>query len=451
MHQHQLTFVVLSDEPDFLAQAGSVFATLDHVKLLAVKSGTEDAYLETVRLRPSAAIISFGPAREKQLELVKKLAVDCPETMIIGAARDASPDTILGSLRAGAHEFLRLPIIASEFKAVLTRAAEFANKHQANDRRQGRLIATFSNKGGCGTSFIAANLAATLSEPTVLVDLDLQSGDLAFFFHLEPKFSIADLIDNRSRMDDELLAKTLAPHSTKLFLLPSPTDVDVAVELKAEDVDEALKLLRERYDNVVVDLPHTFDAVTLTALDQAAEVLLVVTPDVLTIRSALRTLSVFDRLDYPKSKVQVVVNRWTKNEPDFGRRQIEQLFGKRRIHLVSNDYKAIVNSINNGHPLVEARPSSTVSGEIKRLAASLGAAPGSGVPVNNVAHVRNGHDPVALPLESSLAGTVGLGHTTNGNGAGRKSLRKQLSSLFTRSERESHLTVSITHERRDAE
>ncbi len=445
MNHQQLTFVVLSDEPDFLAQAGSVLATQPHVKLLAVKSAVDEAYSEIVRLRPSGAIISFGPAREKQLALLKRLAVECPETMIIGAARDASPDTILSSLRAGAHEFLRLPIIASEFKAVLTCTAEFVVKNKSNVRRQGRLIATFSNKGGCGTSFIASNLAAALNSSTALVDLDLQGGDLAFFFHLEPKFSIADLIDNRARMDDELLAKILAPHSTRLFVLPSPTDVDVAVELKAEDVDEALTLLRERHDNVVVDLPHTFDAVTLTALDQAAEILLVMTPDVMTIRSSLRTLSVFDRLDYPKSKVQVVVNRWTKNEPDLGRRQIEQLFGKRTIHLVSNDYKAVVSSINKGHPLVEARPSATVSVEIKRLAAALGAAATGGGPVSN------GHERVSHSPELNAVSTGNLESKTSGNGTGRKSLRKQLSSLFTRTERESHLTVSITHERREPE
>jgi pilus assembly protein CpaE len=75
------------------------------------------------------------------------------------------------------------------------------------------VIAVFSNKGGCGTSFIASNLAFAMGAPTVLVDLNFQTGDLGFFFQVEPKFSILNLCENLERMDEELLSGFLANYS----------------------------------------------------------------------------------------------------------------------------------------------------------------------------------------------------------------------------------------------
>lgn len=430
---HPLTFVILSSAFDILAEVGQVLNQKAQVRVLSVKTETADLVAEVVRLRPSAAIVSFGPTADEELAVIKRLAIECPQTMIIGAARDVSPDMILSSWHAGAHEFLRLPIIASEFEAILDTLAGFAAKQAQTLRRHGRVIAVFSNKGGCGTSFIASNLAVALRAPTALVDLDLQGGNVGFFFQIEPKFSITDLIENRTRMDDELLAKFLAPYSPNLALLPAPNDVDAAVDVKAEHVLEALELLRERYEYVVIDLAHTFDAITLAALDQADEILLVLTLDVMTVRSALRALSVFDRLDYPIQKVRAVVNRWTKNDLDLGRRQVEQLFGNRLIHLVPNDYRATVNSINLGQPLVESRPTSPISVEVRRLAASLG-----GVTDGKVKRRLDKKSP-GLPAPDTSAsngaadGTVAPKGGTNGNEHNAKATRtwtRQIRALF---------------------
>src|ERR671938_143037 len=115
------------------------------------------------------------------LRYVERLSAECPQTAIICASRDASPDLILRSLRAGAREFLRLPLRPDEFRTVLDRTAEFCAGQPTAPKKRGRAIAVFSSKGGCGTSFIATNLAASLKAPTLLVDLNLNAGDLALF------------------------------------------------------------------------------------------------------------------------------------------------------------------------------------------------------------------------------------------------------------------------------
>jgi pilus assembly protein CpaE len=366
----QLTFVILSSGLDSLRELRGALATHDHTRLLAAGDDTEQMLPEVERLRPDAAIVTLGPEPEPALKFVERVAAVSPSTAIICASPGASPDVIVRALRAGARDFLRLPVTPSEFQTVLARTAEFCHVQPAAPKKQGRAVAVFSSKGGCGTSFIATNLAASLKAPTVLVDLNLQAGDLTLFLGLEPKYSVADLVENREQADDAMLKSYLAPHSANLSLLAAPREADAADDIEAEHVFSVIQILRERFDFVVVDPQHTFDSITLAALDQVDEVIMVLTLDIPAIRSAQRTLAIFDRLGYPRHKVHIVVNRWSK-QIDLDLRQVERYLGERVTGYVTSDYRAVVNSINLGQPLVESEPTSRIAGEIRQIASSV--------------------------------------------------------------------------------
>jgi pilus assembly protein CpaE len=365
-----LTFVILSTGLETFKEIRGALATEGRARLLAGGDDTEQVYAEIVNLRPNAAIITLGVNSEPALKLIEKLSVECPATAVISAARDSSPELILRSMRAGAREFLRLPVSTDELKTVLERTAEFCSVQRDVPKKKGRMIAVFSSKGGCGTSFVATNLAAATRASTVLVDLNLQAGDLPLFLGIEPKFSIADLVENRARLDDELLARYITPHSSHLSLLSAPKEADSADDIKPEHIFEALEKLRERYDYVVLDPQHTFDAITLAALDQADDIVLVLTLDIPAIRSAQRALEIFDRLGYARSKVRIIVNRWSK-QIDLDLQQVERYLHEKVAGYVTSDYQTAVNSINLGQPLVQSEPTSKIAVEIKKIAAAL--------------------------------------------------------------------------------
>jgi pilus assembly protein CpaE len=366
-----LTFVILSTGLDSLKELRGALAANDNTRLLVAGDDPEQLQPEIARLHPSAAIITLGTEPEAVLRFVERVSVESPQTAIICASRDASPDLILRSLRAGAREFLRLPLIEDEFKTVLERTAEFCSTQGPAPKKKGRTIAVFSSKGGCGTSFIAANVAAALSpSSTVLVDLNLQAGDLTLFLGVEPKYTIADLVEHRARVDDALLRTYLAPHSASLSLLAAPREADSADDIEPEHIYEVIEILRERYEYVVLDPQHTFDAVTLAALDQVDEILLVLTLDIPAIRSTQRALKIFDRLGYPRHKIHIVVNRFSK-QIDLELREVERFLGERVMGYVQSDYRTAVNSINLGQPLVESEPSSKLAAEIRQIAASV--------------------------------------------------------------------------------
>src|SRR6201988_552328 len=330
---------------------------------------THDKMLaEIVRLRPSATILVLDAANpDKEFSFIKKLVAMNSGIAIIAAAANASPALILGSIRAGANEFLQIPSIADEFQTVLSRVAELRTEEMSSSAKSSRVIAVFSGKGGAGVSFLGTNLAAAVGVPTVLVDLNLQAGDAASFLGLDAKYSLVDFARNRSRLDESLISSMLTPHSAQLSLLAAPNEAHEAEEIAPQDIPEILHLLSQKFECVVLDLPHTFDPITVSALDSANDVLLTLTLDIPGIRSTKRALKVFDHLGYPREKVSVVVNRWSKGI-DVELQKVEGHLGERLIGFVPNDYRRVMDSINLGRPLVYSEPSSKIALEIKRIA-----------------------------------------------------------------------------------
>jgi pilus assembly protein CpaE len=331
----------------------------------------EQVFTETSRLRPSGVVINMNHMGEPALKLVQRIVNDLPSTAVICASRDSSPDLILRSMRTGARDFIRLPINDDELATVIERTAQFASEHADDEpKKRGRAIAVFSPKGGCGTSLIATNLAMTQKTPTVLVDLNLQSGDLELLLGLKPKFSLADVVDNRDRLDDALLASYITPHSKNVSLLAAPTKAESAEDIEPKHIYEVMELLRQRYDTVIIDTPHSFDSTTISALDHADQILMVLTLEIHAIRSTRRALEIFDRLGYPRKKVRLVVNRWSKNI-ELDQKQVEDFLGERVIAFIQSDYRAAVNSINLGQPLVESAPGSLVTTDLFNLAGKV--------------------------------------------------------------------------------
>src|SRR6478672_11263346 len=372
-----ISVVVLSTGLENFKEIRRALSAEERVKLLAGGNDADQLYEEIVRLKPNAAIISLGPNAEQAVRFIERLNAECPKTTIISASQNATSDQIVSSLRAGAREFLKIPISAEELRTVLGRVTDFSNKQQDEaPRKQGRMVAVFSSKGGCGTTFLATNLGASTNSKTVLVDLNLQAGDLPLFLGVDSKYSIADMVEKRNRLDEGLINTLVTPHSKNLWLLAAPREADSADEIEPQHVFEVLQKLREHFDYVVLDPQHTFDSITLAALDQSDEIVLVLTLDIPAIRSTQRALENFDRLGYSRQKVRIVVNRWSK-QIDLDLRQVEKFLNEPVIGFVPSDYQTAVSSINLGTPLVQSEPTSKIALEIRRIAEqiSVGVAP----------------------------------------------------------------------------
>jgi pilus assembly protein CpaE len=369
-----LTFITLTRNGEFSRALKEALAGSSRARLLADSDNFGQMLDDVRRLAPSAAILVLeADDEEKDFDFIRKLVAANPGTVVISAAKDASPGLILGSIRAGAREFLQLPIVDHEFETVLDRTTEFCQAAETRSKPLGRSVAVFSGKGGAGVSFLATNMAAAMNGPAILVDFNLQNGDAASFLGLEPRYSLADFVSNRARLDESLIKSFITPYSANLGLVAAPLEMHEAEEIEPEHITEILHLLNQRYAHIVLDLPHTFDPITIAALDTADDIILAMALDIPGIRSTKRALKVLERLGYLRTKIHIVVNRWTKNI-DVELRKVEAHLGEEFLGFVPNDYRKVMDSINLGRPIVDTDPSSKITVEIKRIVSALAAA-----------------------------------------------------------------------------
>lgn len=398
-----LTFVVLSNNSESANELRVALSSGSNTRLLSECNDPDRLIADLTLLRPSAVIVELSQENpDREFAVIKKVIASNSAIAVITASRDASSALILRSMRSGAHEFLPLPVVAEEFRTVVDRIRELRLRDESTSKKHGRVIAVFSGKGGAGVSFVATNLAASMNVPTLLADLNLQVGDAASFLGMDPKYSVVDFIHNRARLDDSLINSFLSVHSSRLSLLAAPPEAHEAEDVKPQDITEILHLLRQRFECIVLDLPHTFDSSTIAALDLADDIVIVLTLDIPGIRSTNRAIKVFNRLNYPKTKVHVVVNRWSKNI-DVQLQKVESHLDERMLGLIPNDYRKVMDSINLGQPLVESDPTSKITLEIKRIAALVfdGVDPTSTQPRKGLLRGMFGREKATGPLHLS--------------------------------------------------
>src|SRR5262245_34484480 len=147
-------------------------------------------------LHPEILILELALPADAALETVHALKIEHPAMGVIITAQDASPQLILRCMRSGAQEFLTRPVDNRELGEAVRRLSGLARRSAGGRRRAGRTIAVFSSKGGVGVTSVATNLAVAaaknLKKNTVLVDLNLQMGDVGLMLDMRPQYTMAD-------------------------------------------------------------------------------------------------------------------------------------------------------------------------------------------------------------------------------------------------------------------
>lgn len=293
-------------------------------------------------------------------------------SFIIGTAPGSNPEMILSALRAGVHEFTPSPLDPKEFAVCVDR---LARRMKAPVTQAGTAIAIYSAKGGLGTTTVAVNLAAAIARqhPTrrvALADYVVVGGDVRVVLDLKPAYDVGDLVMKVDRIDGDLLFSLLTQGPGGIWTLPSSDNPEVLELIDANTAATIMSQLRTHFGYLVVDTEHYLSERTLAALDAADRIVLVTQLSVPALRSAQRTLQLFDRLGYPQQKVMVIVNRADAESP-LSVRDAESVLGREIVWRLPNDFRACAEATTKGVPLIDYEPNSALARSYINLAAKL--------------------------------------------------------------------------------
>ena len=324
---------------------------------------------------PDIAVIALDTDSERALLLVQELQQTASNCRVLVVSGSTDGQLILRAMRAGAKEFLSLPLYPEDLAQAMDRIGETAAAPGESSAVGCNVIAVAGATGGVGTTSVAVNLGCALAadenNSVVLVDLDLCLGDADVCLDTIPDYTLVDVAQNATRMDFTLLKRSLTKHSSGLFLLPRPVQLDDVDEIRPDDVHKIIGLLKATFSHVILDLSKSYGAIDRVGLAVADHVLLVTQLDLPCLRNVVRLMMSFNDMDDLSSKIKIIVNRVGKDDQQISFKKAQETIGREIFWQLPNDYRVMVEVRNNGIPLVEQAPRAPITQSIQQLANAL--------------------------------------------------------------------------------
>ncbi|MYN26991.1 AAA family ATPase [Duganella levis] len=349
-----------------IAAQGS--ARMPPVQLVASRKGLRDAVERQLPEVPELVVLDASDIADHEGELVERLSKQYPSATFMLLTRDPQQDLLIRAMRAGMREVLPLPLVHRAFHEAMDRIEVAAGLSPV---REGKVLAFISCKGGSGATFLSTNfgyaLAALADKKVLLIDLHGQFGDATLYVSdQKPAMTLSDICAQISRMDGAFLDSCLVHVASNFGVLAAADDPNRTVDMKPEHMDTILRIARQHYDFVVLDVGRQIDAISLRALDQADTIYPVLQLALPDIRDGRRLLDIFRSLGYPNERTRLIVNRYEKGGK-LRLTDLEQALGADVVHTVPNDYLSATDSVNQGIPVLQLSRSSNVARSLAEL------------------------------------------------------------------------------------
>lgn len=275
------------------------------------------------------------------------------------------------TLRAGASDFISVPVIKSELTESLQKLALPENTSE----NKNRVMTVFSNKGGIGKTAIAVNLAVELAkitkEKVALLDLNLQLGDVSAFLDVKPTFDISYVLNSNIEKDEDFILKTFEKYKNlDLYILAEPAFAETAKDIKPKQISMLLSALRKIFSYIIIDMSSAIDEKSAAILDNSDLILFPTIINIPAIRNCQRCMEWFGRMGYNEAKTKILVNRYVEND-EINISDFETALGREVFWKIPNNYFTIMSAINKGVPVSEINEDSNITCSLRELAIKI--------------------------------------------------------------------------------
>jgi pilus assembly protein CpaE len=304
----------------------------------------------------SALLMDIASDPEQGLRALEQIRQSAPAVYAILSGLQTSEEFLLRSMRMGSSDFLQQPLKRAEFSDAMTRLEEHLQRLHRQGRQLGRMYTFAGVKGGMGTTTAAINLAALCArqgKSTVVVDLDMDSGDAACYLGLRHQYSIADVVENLDQLDQAMLDGIVARDPLGFSVLCAPEEFERSQIVGEQHLREIGSFLIERFDVVIVDGSRALDAILLSCLELSDSIFVLLTQEFPAVRNAQHYLGALARAGYGHEAVKLVINRHDKRAPlHVSPPQIQQTLGASPFWVLPNRYEEAMQAVHEARPVV---------------------------------------------------------------------------------------------------
>lgn len=363
-----MRFTIISEHEDMRK------SLVESVRRMRVSDKAETADLDravdaVIRSQPEIILLGIQDERCPRCHrLVREIQeIAFGKIVVVGPAVEAK--ALLLFLQEGVFQY----VDDADFEASFTIAMNRLRKEQPNGFRRAKVSAVIGAGGGCGASTLAVNLAFALvkeSPSLVLMDLNLESGDLTSQLNLNAPHSISDFCRNIARMDESMLESCMVRHPTGINLIAAPIAIQDARDVTPRGLRRLLHMVQSRYDHLVVDVGRPFRQEDVIVLQQSDTIVLTLRPDISSLGNARRALDFLDNSGVDLNKVKPMVNRYRSNS-GVSLASIRNTLGIEVAQVIPDDARRVNASSNSGVPLYMTKPRSSFSKRIREFVSAM--------------------------------------------------------------------------------
>lgn len=325
---------------------------------------------------PAAVILGPDLGKDTAFGLAAHFDRFYPAISVLVVA-EPGPDTWQRALTTGTRGVIAPEATDEELRSHLLQALEVSRSRiesgaipaSAPDPNRGRVITVISPKGGSGKTIVSTNLAVGLAArapgKVVLLDLDLQFGDVSYALGLTPQHTIFDVISAIDDLDATTLKVFLTRHQSGLYALCAPEEPAAGEMIQATAVTTVIKLIASQFAYVIIDTPGGLSEHTLAALDQSTDIILIADMDLPSVRNLRKAIDAFDMLGMRGPSRYFVLNR-ADSRVGLTKAGISAAAGL-PIDLELPSSRHVPVSLNEGRPLLSDNPRSPAARRLAEL------------------------------------------------------------------------------------
>ncbi|GAB4538266.1 MAG: response regulator [Anaerolineales bacterium] len=347
------------------------------IEVIDTASSGKDGVQRATQLDPDVILMDINMPDMDGITATELIRQKMPHVQVVILSVQNDQNYMRRAMLAGARDFLTKPPMGDELISAVRRAGEMARVERAKGAQQqqmaavignapslqgalmpsinGKVITVYSPKGGTGCTTLAVNLAVALnSEDTraVLVDGNLQFGDIAMFMNVQGKNTIIELAPRVDELDAEIVEGILVKHEVSgVRVLAAPQRPEMAEQVRAEQFVKVIQYLQRLYAYVIVDTSPILTDLILSIFDVSDALVLVTTQEIPSIKSSRLMLDLFQNMGVGKERLVFTLNRYDRRIAITPERISENL--KHEISaVVPLDEKIAITAVNRGVPFM---------------------------------------------------------------------------------------------------
>ena len=374
----KIRVLIVDDVADTRENVRRLLQFESDIEVVGAARTAQEGIQFTAEMDPDVVLMDINMPDMDGIAATEAIRQKSPLSQVVILSVQGDQNYMRRAMLAGARDFLTKPPMGDELISAVRRSGELSHSERrkgkagrgagdAAARRgsesaglqvgilQGRLITVYSPKGGTGCTTVAANLAIALhNEDTrvVLVDANLQYGDVAVFFNEQGKNTILDIAPRVDELDADLLEESMIKHEgSGIHILAAPQRPEQAEKVTAEQFGKILDFLRRMYSYVVIDTSSLLTDVVLASMDHSDAIVLITTQDIPAIKNARLFLDLLQTMGIDRERLVFVMNKYDKRIGITPDRVGENLKEKIRA-VIPLDERVVIPAVNKGVPFM---------------------------------------------------------------------------------------------------